>query len=110
MLKRLAPLFPGVSSVAYAVLVWTMLAHASTAVFTISLFGYATKWLDNHAWVGFAAGLVLLALAVVWPDVKPRCAVFLERLKIPRTPGDRLNEIEKEHIPKLQKCIATTEG
>src|ERR1017187_6865719 len=96
ILNRLSPIWPGVPSFAWLVLGWTMLAHASTAQFTYTLAGSISTWLDKNAWAGFMGGLGLLALAVFWPELKPKLAW----MRLPRTPGERLAIIESEHVPR----------
>jgi hypothetical protein len=74
-----------------------MLAHGSTAQFSLSISQSASRWLDNHAWAGFVLGLGLLAIAVLWPEIKQ----YLPRL--PKTIHERLRELEVDRIPGLMK-------
>ena len=105
MLKRFIPIFPSLSFLGWFVLGWTLLAHASTATFAVSLFGQASAWLDRHAWFGLVIGLILLALAVGWPELEPRLCKVLKAL--PRSNGARLRFLETEQIPLM--CLNYTE-
>src|ERR1700730_7431418 len=90
--KRLSPLWPGLPSFGWLVLGWTMLAHASTAQFTLSIAGHISKWLGENAWAGFVAGFALLAVTVLWPDIKKRLP---DRWALPKTLPERMHNLEK---------------
>jgi hypothetical protein len=103
MLKRLAEIWPGAPFFGWAVLVWTMLAHASTAQFTFTLADSVSKWLGDNAWVGFIVGFCILAGAVFWPDIEPK----IRWIGIPKSPGARLAAIESEHHQRLEALEGT---
>jgi chromosome segregation ATPase len=65
-----------------------MLAHASTATFAVSVFGYMSKWLGANAWAGFVFGFSILALSIVWPEI--RNTPWLVRLRLPKSPHEQL--------------------
>ncbi len=92
MANRFLLLLPSVRSLGFAVLAWTMLAHASTGVFAFSLFHALNKWLDANAWAGFVFGSLLIALAIVWPNLKPKLPGWL---KVPKTTHERLRELNE---------------
>lgn len=84
-----------------------MLAHGSTAQFSIWFFGSATKWLDHHVWAGIVAGAMLLAMAIVGPELIGWAAKqsWAVKLKLPRTPGERLKLLEAH-----AQCVQTFIG
>jgi hypothetical protein len=102
MFKRLSALWPGIPFFGWLALVWTMLAHASTAQFSLQLAASISTWLGKNAWVGFLLGFALLALAVGWPDIADKIP---EEFPFPRTPGMRLNSVERQHLSLVQKQV-----
>jgi hypothetical protein len=101
MPKRISPLFPGLPFWGWVVLGWTWLAHGSTAAFVISVGHDISKWLATNGWAGSLAGFIILTLAVIWPDLKPR----MPWLKRPKTLDERLAIVETTHLPMLTKQL-----
>jgi hypothetical protein len=75
---------------------WTMLAHGSTAQFSLGAIGSVSRFLDTHAWVGVVLGALLLVLAIVLPDLKIWIGKqsWANTLRLPKTPGERLAILE----------------
>jgi hypothetical protein len=76
-----------------------MLAHGSTAQFALSLGQPISRWLDHHASAGFFLGLVLLAVAILWPEIKQHLPA------LPKSPTDRLKAVEEVNR-ELEKKLA----
>jgi hypothetical protein len=102
MLKRIAPPLPSLPALGWLVLVWTMLAHASTGAFALSIAAWASDWLDQHAWAGFLCGFLILVIAIAWPRLQPYFPKWLTNQK---TVGERLSAIEHKGLPAIRKRL-----
>ena len=101
-INRTPAILPKPASIGAGLLVWTVLAHASTAQFTGTLLRGITYYLDKHAWVGFVTGFGFLVFAIFWPDIRPHVRGIIKWIA-ERTPEQRLNVVENQirhHVGK----------
>lgn len=71
---------------------WTIIGYASTAQFAFVVGAKVSSWLDKHAWAGFLAGFVILALSVFWPELTKRFPGLVRRRN---TLTERVDELNK---------------
>jgi hypothetical protein len=80
-----------------------MLAHGSTAQFSMGLVGSISAWLGRHQGAGFLAGALLLAIGIAGPEMVDYIskAPWAIKLRLPKTPGERFRILEThvgEHL------------
>ena len=61
----------------WLILAWFVTSQISTTQTAIGIVVAMFTWFDQHQWVGFLLGILVLVLVVVWPGLKaksPRCS------------------------------------
>ncbi len=93
LLTRSIQLFPSLRSLAWLLLLWPLLAHMSTAEFSVRFLGGAYSWIGQNR---VLVAISLLILTIAWPELWPHLAKGI-KITIAKTPEKRLEELASQY-------------